>query len=147
MTKDDTKDKILQRRARKSGRGPWRWLKWLTLVALFGLLLALGAALGGYFHYSRDLPRITSLRDYHPATVTTVYADDNTKIGEFYKERRIVVPLEKIPEQLKQAFIAAEDARFYKHSGIDLVSIVRAFFKNLEAGAASSRGAAPSPNR
>ncbi len=134
MTKDDTKDKILQRRARKSGRGPWRWLKWLTLVALFGLLLALGAALGGYFHYSRDLPRITSLRDYHPATVTTVYADDNTKIGEFYKERRIVVPLEKIPEQLKQAFIAAEDARFYKHSGIDLVSIVRAFFKNLEAG-------------
>ncbi|MDJ0782952.1 MAG: PBP1A family penicillin-binding protein [Desulfosarcinaceae bacterium] len=134
MTKDDTTTKILQRRARKSGRGPWRWFKWLAVLAFLCLLLAAGAAIGGYLIYSRDLPRITSLRDYHPATVTTVYADDNTKIGEFYKERRIVVPLEKIPEQLKQAFIAAEDARFYKHRGVDLVSIVRAFFKNLEAG-------------
>jgi penicillin-binding protein 1A len=134
MTKDESTTKILERRARKGGRGPRRWLKWLAILAFFCLLLALGAAAGGVLYYSRDLPRITSLRDYHPATVTTVYSDDNTKIGEFYKERRIVIPLEKIPEQLKQAFIAAEDARFYKHRGVDLVSIVRAFFKNLEAG-------------
>jgi penicillin-binding protein 1A len=134
MTKDDSTTKILQRRARKSGRGPWRWLKWLAVLAFVCFLMALGGAVGGYIYYSRDLPRITSLRDYQPATVTTVYADDNTKIGEFYRERRIVVPLEKIPQRLKHAFIAAEDARFYKHRGVDLVSIVRAFFKNLEAG-------------
>jgi penicillin-binding protein 1A len=132
MTKDDSTTQILQRRARKSG--PGRWFKWLAVLAFLCLLLVVGAAIGGYLYYSRDLPRITSLRDYHPATVTTVYADDDTKIGEFYKERRLVVPLEKIPEQLKQAFISAEDARFYKHRGVDLVSIVRAFFKNLEAG-------------
>lgn len=66
--------------------------------------------------------------------VTTVYSDDNHKIAEFYKERRIVVPLSKIPVQLQQAFIAAEDSRFYKHQGIDFFSIVRAFIKNLEAG-------------
>lgn len=132
MTKDDSTTQILQRRARKSG--PGRWFKWLAVLACFCFLVALGVAVGGYLYYSRGLPRITSLHDYHPATVTTVYADDNTKIGEFYKERRIVVPLEKIPEQLKKAFIAAEDARFYKHRGVDLVSIIRAFFKNLEAG-------------
>jgi penicillin-binding protein 1A len=112
-------------------------------LVCFCFLVAAGAAVGGYFYYSRDLPRITSLHDYHPATVTTVYADDNTKIGEFYKERRIVVPLEKIPEQLKQAFIAAEDARFYKHRGVDLVSIIRAFLKTWRR-APLSRGAAPS---
>jgi penicillin-binding protein 1A len=62
------------------------------------------------------------------------HSDDNRKIGEFYKERRIVVPLSEMPAKLTEAFIAAEDARFYTHKGIDLLSILRAFFKNLEAG-------------
>lgn len=91
--------------------------------------------MGLFYYLSKGLPQITSLADYHPSVITTVYSDDNRKIAEFYVERRIVVPLEKIPEQLKQAFIAAEDARFYKHQGIDIFSIIRAFFKNLEAGA------------
>ena len=84
---------------------------------------------GVYWYLSEDLPKITSLTDYRPAIITTVYSDDNQKIAEFYKERRVVVPLESIPEQLQQAFIAAEDSRFYKHRGIDFFSIVRAFFK------------------
>ena len=52
---------------------------------------------GVYFYLSDDLPKITSLTDYHPSIITTVYSDDNRKIAEFYKERRIVVPLSKIP--------------------------------------------------
>ena len=91
--------------------------------------------MGIYFYLSDALPKITSLADYHPSIITTVYSDDNRKIAEFYKERRIVVPLSKIPGQLQQAFIAAEDARFYKHQGIDFFSIIRAFIKNIEAGA------------
>ncbi|RLC30330.1 MAG: penicillin-binding protein, partial [Deltaproteobacteria bacterium] len=78
--------------------------------------------------------KISSLADYRPPIITTVYSDDNRKIAEFCRERRIVVPLEKIPEKLIQAFVAAEDSRFYKHKGIDMLSIIRAFFKNLEAG-------------
>jgi penicillin-binding protein 1A len=77
-----------------------------------------------------DLPKIESLAEYRPPVITAVYSDDNRKIGEFYKERRIVVPLSDIQRTLMEAFIAAEDARFYKHKGIDFVSIVRAFFKN-----------------
>jgi penicillin-binding protein 1A len=92
------------------------------------------AMVGVYFYLVEDLPKITSLKDYHPPIITTVYSDDNRKIAEFYKERRVVVPLSKIPVQLQQAFIAAEDARFYKHQGIDFLSIIRAFIKNLEAG-------------
>jgi penicillin-binding protein 1A len=90
---------------------------------------------GRLFLFERRPAEITSLTDYHPSIITTVYSDDNRKIAEFYKERRIVVPLSKIPIQLQQAFIAAEDSRFYKHQGIDLFSIIRAFIKNIEAGA------------
>ena len=74
------------------------------------------------------------MADYHPAIITTVYADDNRKIAEFFKERRIVIPLAEMPRTLTDAFVAAEDSRFYKHRGIDFISIARAFFKNLEAG-------------
>jgi penicillin-binding protein 1A len=91
-------------------------------------------AAGIYFYLSENLPKISSLKDYQPPVITTVYSDDNRKIGEFYLERRIVLPLDKMPTTLKAAFISAEDARFYKHKGIDILSIIRAFFKNIEAG-------------
>ena len=87
-----------------------------------------------YHRLSSELPRITSLNDYRPSTVTVVYDDGGTNIAEFFKERRIVLPLSKMPPQLLDAFIAAEDSRFYSHKGIDLVSITRAFIKNLKAG-------------
>jgi penicillin-binding protein 1A len=89
---------------------------------------------GIYFYLSENLPKISTLKDYRPPVITTVYSDDNRKIGEFYKERRVVLPLDKMSIMLKEAFIAAEDSRFYKHKGIDILSIIRAFFKNIEAG-------------
>jgi penicillin-binding protein 1A len=120
-----------QRRSGGLGRRIFRWTLWLTVV----VAVAGAAALAGvYISLSQDLPKISSLADYRPPVVTTVYAADGRKIAEFYKERRIVVPLSNIPKQLVQAFVAAEDARFYSHKGIDFPSIVRAFFKNLEAG-------------
>ena len=66
--------------------------------------------------------------------ITMVYSDDGKKIAEFYRERRILVPLSETPQMLIDAFVAAEDARFYKHTGIDFFSVIRAMFKNLEAG-------------
>ncbi|MDX2439778.1 MAG: PBP1A family penicillin-binding protein [Desulfobacterales bacterium] len=87
-----------------------------------------------YFYLSKGLPKISSLTEYHPSIITEVYSDDNRKIAEFYHERRVVVPLAEIPAMLIEAFIASEDARFYKHQGVDFLSIVRAFIKNLEAG-------------
>jgi penicillin-binding protein 1A len=101
----------------------------LTLSVLAGLFL--GAA---YFYFTKTLPQISSLKDYSPPVITMVYSDDNRKIAEFFKERRIVVALEKMPQTLIDAFVAAEDARFYKHEGIDFFSVVRAFLKNIEAG-------------
>jgi penicillin-binding protein 1A len=126
---------ILKNRAK---RPPGRFITkifklflWLTLICIVSGALAI---LGIYFHLSKDLPKISSLSDYRPTIITTVYSDDKRKIGEFYEERRIVIPLSKMPKRLTEAFIAAEDARFYKHKGVDLISIIRAFFKNIEAG-------------
>ncbi|NOY69434.1 MAG: PBP1A family penicillin-binding protein [Deltaproteobacteria bacterium] len=110
-------------------------IKGMTIIAIAGIITGLIVFGGVYYYFSKDLPRITRLDDYRPSVVTSFYSDENIKIGEFYKERRIVIPLSKIPEQLKNAFIAAEDARFYHHGGIDFFGIIRAFFKNLEAGA------------
>lgn len=108
-----------------------RFVLWSTLVCM--IIGGLGAV-GVYTYISRDLPKISNLKDYHPPIITTVHADDGRKIAEFYNERRIVVPLTELPDLLIKAFVAAEDSRFYKHQGIDLLSILRAFFKNLEAG-------------
>ena len=120
------------------GQSSRRWLtriiRWTVILGFLVLMSAAGAGTAIYFHLAENLPRIDSLTDYRPLTISNVYADDGRKIGEFYKERRIVTPLDQIPQPLRQAFIAAEDSRFYQHQGIDWISIARAFFKNLEAG-------------
>ncbi|QTA78124.1 Penicillin-binding protein 1A [Desulfonema limicola] len=107
------------------------------IAGLLFFIAAAGTGLGGlavYNHYSRGLPDISFLKKYRPAAITTVYSDDNQKIAEFYKERRIVVPYSEIPDMLIKAFVASEDARFFEHEGIDLKSIIRAALKNFEAG-------------
>ncbi|RJQ86523.1 MAG: penicillin-binding protein 1A [Desulfobacteraceae bacterium] len=135
MAKHVSNSQILKKRALKQQRRAWTKIaKWSLWVVLFLMFLGGSATVGFFFYLGRDLPKITSLKDYRPPIVTTVYSDDNRKIAEFYKERRVVVAYEQIPLKLQQAFIAAEDARFYKHQGIDIFSITRAFFKNLEAG-------------
>ncbi|MDJ0913732.1 MAG: PBP1A family penicillin-binding protein [Desulfobacterales bacterium] len=129
------KSDILQNRAKRGSRDVTRHLvKWSLILVLFMLVAGAVAAVSVFFFLNRDLPKIQSLSDYHPPIITTVYSDDGRKIGEFYKERRIVIPLVKMPKMLTEAFIAAEDSRFFKHKGIDIYSIIRAFFKNLEAG-------------
>jgi len=109
-------------------------IKWMIRIFIAGSIAGILFCFGLYFYFSRGLPKISKLKDYRPPVVTSFYSDDNIKIGEFYRERRIVVPMSKIPKKLKEAFIAAEDARFYQHGGIDFLGIIRAFFKNIEAG-------------
>ncbi len=82
----------------------------------------------------RGLPPLDSLKDYHPNLVTKVYSSDNRLVAEFYMERRVVVPISRIPNNLISAFLAAEDMKFFEHEGISYKSILRAFYKNLTAG-------------
>jgi len=99
------------------------------------LLIILGLAGSGFLYVVvRDLPSIASLKDYRPSIITRIYSDDNRLIDEFYLEDRKVIHITHVPKVVVQAFVAAEDARFFQHEGIDPHSIIRAFFKNLEAG-------------
>jgi penicillin-binding protein 1A len=136
MGKADLKDTPTEETAPRPKRRSLfrRLITWLFLTTLVAVVLGGGIIAGVFVYLSRDLPKITSLADYRPPVITTVYSDDNRKIGEFYNERRIVIPLAQMPPQLLEAFVAAEDDRFFQHRGVDLLSIIRAFFKNLEAG-------------
>jgi penicillin-binding protein 1A len=135
MSKEKSRSDIRKNRVRREKRGFFKTLVlWSFLLAIIFVICGAAAGVAVYYTISIDLPKITSLSDYHPSIITTVYADDNRKIAEFFKERRIVLPLSQMPAMLVDAFVAAEDARFYKHQGIDFISIIRAFFKNLEAG-------------
>lgn len=89
---------------------------------------------GAYIYVSGSLPRVDTLADFRPPIITRVLSDDGTTIAEFARERRILVPVERMPKQLIQAFVDAEDSNFFKHAGIDLVSILRAAIKNVMAG-------------
>jgi penicillin-binding protein 1A len=135
MVKQKSTSEILKKRAkRETVRFITNIFLWFARLIVF-IILSSAIALGGiYFYLSRDLPKISSLTDYRPPVITTVYSDDNRKIAEFYNERRIVIPFSEMPKMLIYAFIAAEDARFFKHKGIDFLSIIRAYFKNIEAG-------------
>ena len=111
------------------------------LFCLIGLPL-LGAAflIGAYFFVSSTLPKVETLSDYQPPLITRIYADDGSIIAEYSRERRILVPFEKMPKTLVQAFVAAEDSSFFKHQGIDFISILRAALKNVKAGGIAQGG-------
>jgi penicillin-binding protein 1A len=135
IKKQRSKNEIPKNRSKRKSRSVLSLI--LGVFILSGLIIIVAGvlfAVGGYMYFKQDLPKISSLKDYNPPTVTTFYSDDNRKIGEFFHERRIVIPLSRMPDMLKNAFIAAEDDRFYHHKGINFFSILRAFLKNIEAG-------------
>jgi len=105
----------------------------LIILAIFFIMLGIVAS-GIYLYFTHDLPRVDSLRDYDPSIISSVYADAGELIGEFFVEKRIIVPVEKIPGFVLQAFVSAEDARFFQHEGLDYSAILRAFWKNVKAG-------------
>lgn len=96
-----------------------------------GCFFALVALAGYFFYLLGTLPKVDRLADYRPPIVSQVFGEDGSLVGEFYLERRTVVPVDKVPKKLIQAFVAAEDANFYQHRGIDYLGIVRAAFKNV----------------
>jgi len=112
-----------------------RFLRGL-LGGLIGLMLLLGAggAVGGWIawqHFSADLPDVDGLLHYQPPVMSRVYAGDARPLAELASERRIFVPLEAIPDLVRQAFLSAEDQNFNIHRGVDPLAIARAALFNL----------------
>jgi penicillin-binding protein 1A len=110
---------------------PGRWFAatgvvFLTAITVAGLSLAVYAAY--LFH---DLPGSGELAEYRPPTATRVFAYDGELIGEFGTERRIIVPYDDIPPLVRNAFLAAEDRRFFEHAGVDVPGFSRAMLNNV----------------
>lgn len=110
-----------------------RLVKTLAVLAALGLFGLVGLV-GMFFYISHDLPQINSLKDYNPPMNSRILSRDNEVLLEIGTETREVVPFEKIPKRVVDAFLAAEDDNFYQHEGIDYYGIVRAFIVNLKEG-------------
>lgn len=106
-----------------------------TLNSLIAASLILGLifATFGFFlfkKYSENLPDYEQLKTYSPLITTRLYAADGSLVSEFSKEKRVFVPINIIPKHVINAFLAAEDSNFYKHSGIDPFAIFRTSVRN-----------------
>ncbi|AOK66394.1 penicillin-binding protein 1A [Burkholderia multivorans] len=118
---------------------PW-WQK-----ALFGfaaMCVALVVAGGLVLGYALvvawpNMPSLDALTDYRPKVPLRIYTSDHVLIGEFGEERRDIVHFKDVPDSLKKAILAIEDARFYDHGGVDLTGILRAGVVALTNGHAT----------
>jgi len=136
MSPFKTMSKLITMNIVKNNRGSILF-KTIFIISVSGTMVAM-AALGVLFwHFSRGLPRIITVADYRPLTVTRILGSggkEDALMGEFFKERRYIIPYEKIPDVLVRAFISAEDDRFFEHPGINIISMVRAGIANFKAG-------------
>ncbi len=100
-------------------------------LVLFCFLIIAAQVLKGY---QKALPSLAQLTNIQPRLVTRVYSADGQVLKEFYRERRILVPLKEIPPYMIDALLSAEDKRFYNHWGVDLIRVPKAFLVNLQRG-------------
>ncbi|MFO0564216.1 MAG: PBP1A family penicillin-binding protein [Polyangiaceae bacterium] len=115
-----------------------RIAKWLKRLALALVVLALLGALTVFLvirHHEAELPSVEQLRSgYQPPQVTRILARDGSQLASVFTERRTVVRLSEVSDVAKLAFLAAEDASFYEHQGLDYFGMLRALLANLRAG-------------
>ena len=98
------------------------------------IVLFLGIGFGGYIWISRDLPSLEVIMTYKPPETTRIFDVKNRLIGEFFEQKREVVPIEEIPLSLQHAYIAIEDRSFYNHWGINLKRVFAAIYENIIHG-------------
>ena len=114
-----------------------RLLAWLLSMAMLGGALAIVVVLLLIKGMTSDLPDVAQLQNYNPPVVSRVHAADGRLMAEFASERRVFVPISRMPQRVVDAFISAEDKNFYQHNGVDFMGVARAMltnFKNIGQG-------------
>ncbi len=106
-----------------------RWMLRLGFMALALIVVAMG---GVYYYFAPGLPDHKQLVDYQPAMTTRLYTGDGRLLAEYAKEKRAFVPAAEMPKRLINAFVAAEDQRFFRHPGVDPIGIGRAVLNNIQ---------------
>lgn len=114
----------------------------LTFVVGFVFLVALGGLGAGvyvFWQYGRGLPDYRQLETYTPDVMTRIYAGDGRLVTEYAIEKRVFVPYNAIPKVVVNAFISAEDQRFFEHPGVDFMGVARAAVTNLRYAGSGRR--------
>ena len=106
-----------------------RFAFYSVLIAFAGVIAVVGGLL---WYVLPELPAVTALSDVHLQTPLRVFTADRKLIAEFGEKRRVPTVIEEVPDRMKQAFIAAEDDRFYHHPGVDWIAITRAALELLQ---------------
>ena len=112
------------------------WGAGLVLAGALSVVMIIAVALAVAYP---NLPDISDLSDYRPKLPMRVFSADGVVIGEFGEERRSLTPIKDIPQVMKDAVLAIEDARFFSHGGVDYLGVIRAGLANV--GRAKSQGA------
>ncbi|NOX26131.1 MAG: PBP1A family penicillin-binding protein [Deltaproteobacteria bacterium] len=125
-----------KRTSRRSKGRPWRWSHIHLSICLLAVCLLLSGLITAslYSLVALHIPAIDSLASYHPSATTIILDKNNHEIGHAYTENRRLKNFAQLPPLLPRAFVAAEDARFYQHPGVDIWSILRAMVHNMESG-------------
>jgi penicillin-binding protein 1A len=122
---------------------PPLWKKWLKRAAAAAAAIAVVLALALWLvvrHFEAGLPGVSDLRAYHAPQITRVLARDGSLLAEIFTQRRTVVPIASLPAHVKLAVLAAEDAGFYEHQGLNYWGIARAMLVNLRSRGARQGG-------
>jgi len=128
--------------ARRGGPSGMRWLKLALWAGVLAAFVGVAGLIAMFAFYGSDpkLPKISKLDDFHPKQVTRILDRAGTPIGELGLEKRTVVPFAAIPKLLINAVVAAEDADFFNHEGIDYRGMLRAFIENVLRGRTAQGG-------
>ena len=121
-----------QNHIQKRGKKGWAFYVIYSFILSVLLLLIFGGLL--FFYHSHRLPDFAPLKERNLNAYSIIYSEEDEVIGKFLMDNRIPISYERIPKQLVNAFIAAEDADFFQHKGVDYKGILRAMFKNFLAG-------------
>ena len=108
-----------------------KFLKIFSILTIFLSFFFVVLALSVLWKYSPELPSYEELKNYNPSLTTRVFTSDGLLLDKYFIEERLFVPIDRIPITLINAFLSAEDKKFYKHFGIDLTAIFRASFRNI----------------
>ena len=109
-----------------------RFLGFVFAVGTTLFVVGVAAVAGLLWHYSKDLPDYSQLKDYEPPVMTRVHATDGSLVAEYARERRLYIPIQAVPKLVIHAFMAAEDKNFYEHGGLDFTGIARAAFSYVQ---------------
>ncbi len=105
--------------------------KILLAFATAALIVGTGTVAGLFWHFSHGLPDHKQLADYQPAISSRLYAADGRLLAEYAREKRVFVPVAAMPKRVLEAFVAAEDQRFFSHPGVDFIGVMRAVIANV----------------